>query len=106
MHDQIIAQDIIQEAERHGSVRAITLEVGELAPLPSADIKKTLNAWVGWEIRIKEIPAEVKCPCGYIGSPEVMERQHEHILFQCPKCGNLPRVQKGGSIRLVEVIVD
>ncbi len=106
MHETIIAKQIIDEAKKHGKVRSIVVEVGDLAHLPLEDLKPTLNEMVDWQIEYRRKPAVVQCQCGYRGPPKVLLRTHEHTYFECPKCSAVPRVIEGQHIKLLKVEVE
>lgn len=105
MHDIHIAKSIIKEAEKHGAVREIIIEVGELAHLPSHELKKTLEKMTGWRIEVINRIADVMCDCGYVGRPHIIDKTHSHTIFFCPDCNSVPKVLKGDHIKLVEVKV-
>ena len=106
MHETIVARRLIEEAKKHGKVRSITVEVGELAHLPLEDLKPTLNEMVDWQVNYKLKKAKVKCDCGYVGPPNILLRTHEHTYYECPRCGKVPRVLEGQYIKLVKVEVE
>lgn len=104
MHETIIAKQIIDEAKKHGKVRAITVEVGDLAHLPLQETADTLRNMVpDWEVNMVRKKAKVKCSCGYEGEPKIIESGHDHHVFECPKCGAVPEVVDGKDIVLKEV---
>ncbi len=106
MHETVIATQLIQEARKHGNVKGITVEVGELGHLPYYELEPTLKVLVNWDIRLTEKKSVVKCNCGYKGSPEILERGHDMCLFVCPKCKEVPTIIEGDKIRLVSVEVE
>jgi len=87
MHEGIFAESIINEAKKHGKVKKIIVEVGDLAHLPAKDLLNALKARVDWEI-------------------EIIEKRHEMTRFECPKCGNLPEILEGDQIILRDVLVE
>ena len=103
MHETVIANKIIEEAKKHGLVKAITIEVGELGHLPAYELEPTLKALVNWRLTIIEKPAKVQCSCGFIGRPKILERGHDMCLFICPKCEEVPKILEGNEIKLNEV---
>jgi len=106
MHETILANKIIQKAKEHGKVKAIVVEVGQLADIPSDHLAETLRKMVDWNISVEEKKARVKCSCGYEGEPKIVEKRHEMTLFVCPKCSSLPKVREGKDIILKEVEVE
>ena len=107
MHEQIIAQKIIEEAKKHGNVKEITVEVGDLAHLPADDMKKTLDAMVPWKVIVVSKKAKVKCICGFEGEPKILEHSHDFTLFKCPECDEVPdEILEGDEIILKDVVVE
>ncbi len=107
MHEQAIAQAIIKEAEKHGKVKSMTLEVGDLAHLSAQETEEVLKQMTDWDIMITQKRATVKCECGYEGEPEIVERGHDHLIFKCPECGDMmPKIIDGKDIKIVEVEVE
>ncbi|HII16593.1 TPA: hydrogenase maturation nickel metallochaperone HypA [Candidatus Woesearchaeota archaeon] len=108
MHETIIARRLIGEAEKQGDVAGITLEIGELAHVPSPELVACIRQLVpGWKLSWKEMPSMVKCSgCGFTGHPTVLERGHDSFLIACPKCRMLmPDVVAGTEVKLVSVEV-
>src|SRR3989344_413911 len=103
MHETIIARKLIEEAEKQGKVKSMTVEVGELGHLPAHELEPTLKAMVNWKVNIIEKKAKVQCSCGFIGRPKILERGHDMCLFVCPKCDQVPKIIEGNEIRLKEV---
>ena len=104
MHETIIANQIISEAKKHGKVKGITVEVGDLAHLPLHDMADALrNMTPKWQVKMVRKKAKVKCSCGYKGEPRIIEHGHDHSVFECPKCKNIPEVIAGKDIVLREV---
>ncbi len=107
MHDTLISGDIIAVAKKQGDVKAITVEVGDLAHIPSDELKETLCKMVpGWVVTIVRKKAFVKCDCGFSGEPKILEHSHGHAVFVCPKCGATPQLVSGSDIVLKEVEVE
>lgn len=107
MHEQSIAKKIIEEATKHGSVKAITVEVGDLGHLPANEMKEALQGLVNWEINVEQKKATVKCSCGYKGTPVIHEKAHAHVLYSCPDCKKVPEeIIDGADIILKDVTIE
>jgi Zn finger protein HypA/HybF involved in hydrogenase expression len=105
MHETIIAKQIIEEAEKHGKPKSITVEVGDLGHLPLEELKEVMDTMVPYKIHYVRKPAKVRCKCGYIGEPNILEKGHDFNIFVCPKCDNQPEILDGKDIILKEVEV-
>lgn len=105
MHETAVAEGIIKEAKRHGNVKGIFLEIGELAVVPKNELLECLGRLVTWKITSKERRAKVQCKCGFIGSPKILERGHDFFFVECQKCGKVPKVLDGTNIKILEVVV-
>ena len=103
MHGVHIAGDLISTARKQGKVRKASIEVGEIANITKQDLTKALFDLADFKFEIKEKKALVKCSCGYKGSPRVIGRQHDLVLFECPQCHHKPTVLEGDKIILKEV---
>ena len=106
MHEAIIASKILKEARKKAKgkkIKSILLEVGELAILPADELKEALQVLADFEIIIKPTNAIVKCMCGYEGEPRIIAHEHDLVLFECLKCGKIPRALKGNDIVLKEI---
>ncbi len=103
MHETKILKEIINKAEEQGNVISIKLEVGELAGISPKHLREHLEEMVHWTIEISRKNAYVKCKCGYEGRPEIKLRAHDFVLFQCPRCNEVPEVMEGEGIRITEV---
>ena len=106
MHGIHIAQDLVEQARKQGKVKNMEVEVGGLANITKDDLAKHLQSMADFPFQITEADAEVECECGYKGKPEIIERQHDLVLFTCPECGELPKVISGDKIILKSVEVE
>jgi len=107
MHEGLIAQKIIDKAKEQGTVKKITIEVGDLGHLPANEMKAKLEEMVDWEIEVIKVPAVVECKCGYKGAPKILEKAHDLTLFECPVCGKIPfKIISGEEIVLKDVVVE
>ncbi len=108
MHEQSIAQAIIEEAQKHGVVKKIIVECGDLGHLPAIEMKSVLEKITPWEIEVIQKKAVVKCEkCSFVGEPNILQQLHDQNVFACPKCEEMfPEILEGGDILLKEVSVD
>ncbi len=106
MHETAIARNIIQEAEKHGNVNSLDLEIGELAHVPAQELISCLRQLVKWKISFTEKPSTVKCACGYAGHPKIIARGHDHFMIECPKCKKIPQLTDGTEIIIKSVEVE
>lgn len=106
MHEFEVVNSIVSEAKRHGSVKSVLIEIGGLASLTAKELEDALKKQVAWKIGIRKRQAAVRCSCGYTGKPKIIERMHDTILFECPKCCGIPEIISGDKIILKEVGVE
>ena len=106
MHEQSIAQQITREAQAQGEVLAIVVEVGDLAHLPAGEMREVLEKMTEWEVKVKAQKSKVKCKCGFIGEPKILQQMHDHNIYECPACAaSMPDIVEGDQIVLKEVII-
>ena len=67
MHEQAFIDEIIEQASAQGEIESVFLEIGELAHVPGKELVTSFRTRVSWEIDWKEIPAQVRCDCGFSG---------------------------------------
>lgn len=106
MHETVIANTIIKEAQKYGNVQELYLEIGELAHVPKEDLIPCIKTLVPWTITVKEKKAECECPCGYTGQPTILERGHDAFLIECPECASVPTLTEGTDIKILKVTVE
>ena len=105
MHEQAYVQNIIEAATKHGKVEALTLEVGDLAPIPVHELVEALK-FTEWNIRLLNKPGTVQCACGFLGTPTILEKGHSYTLYACPECkANMPPIIDGKDIIVKDVTV-
>ena len=105
MHETVIAENIINEANKQGSVYSIKLEIGELAHVPPNELLECLNKLVNWKIVRKIMPAKADCSCGFKGHPTVLDRGHDYFMIECPECRKTPKLISGTEIKIISVKV-
>ena len=106
MHETIIANKIIEEAKKHGDVKQMFLEIGELAPVPPQELMDCLSSIVKWDIKSKIIKSKAECSCGFKGHPRILERGHDSFFIECPKCNKIPKLVDGTEIKIIKVVVE
>lgn len=107
MHEQTIAKVIIEDANKCGVVKAVTVEVGDLGHLPAHEMEEVLKTLTDWDVKVVRKKATVKCSCGFVGEPVIVEKGHDHNVFRCPKCNALmPEILDGDKIILKDVEVE
>ena len=108
MHEQTIAQNIINTAKAEGNVKKITVECGDLGHLPANEMREVLEKMTNWEIEIIKKPALVKCEdCKFEGEPKITQQLHDHNVFECSKCGKMfPEILEGKDIILKSVEIN
>jgi Zn finger protein HypA/HybF involved in hydrogenase expression len=108
MHETIIARKVLDDLNKGvkgNKVKSARFEVGELAHITPEELETALKGMVDFEFSVEEKKAKVKCKCGYTGMPEVLDRDHDSIIFTCSKCGEIPEIVEGGDIKIIEVEV-
>ncbi len=105
MHETVVAGKIIAEAKKHGDVTGISLEIGELAHVPAAELVACLGSLVDWKIRYTKKNAHVQCACGFAGRPHIIERGHDFFFIECPHCKQVPKIIAGTDILIKSVEV-
>jgi len=104
-HEHVYVDAIVREAKKQGEVEAITVEVGELAPIPIAELERALF-FTGWKLRMLTRPGHVQCTCGYSGPPVITDKGHDYTIFHCPQCEEaLPTILTGKDVVLKDVTV-
>ncbi|RMF06134.1 hypothetical protein D6764_02925 [Candidatus Woesearchaeota archaeon] len=106
MHETAIARGILEEARKHGKLRKIEVEVGELAHIPAKDLEPTLREMAECEVVVRETESRVRCVCGFEGRPKIVEKGHDMTYFECPECGKVPEVLEGNQIVISNVEVE
>ncbi len=107
MHEHTIAQKIIKQANHYKNIKSITVEVGELAHLPSDEMKQILERLTNWEIKIIPKKAIILCVCGHRGEPKILQQLHDNNIYECPKCSfSLPQILDGKEIILKEIEIE
>jgi Zn finger protein HypA/HybF involved in hydrogenase expression len=105
MHETVFIDKIVKEAQRHGEVEKIVVEVGELAEIAGEDLERELREAVKWKVKVLKKEGLVECGCGFKGRPKIIEKSHDFTLFECPRCGDIPTVLDGNKVILKDIVV-
>lgn len=108
MHEYGIALEIIdavqQESRSHdGTVKSVTVEVGELSMVNPRQLQFSWQAVIqgtplsGAELKVDVILGEAECECGYTG------RVNEPL---CPECGEAVLITRGRDLVLKRIEVE
>lgn len=85
--------DLNEEEENHGHRHDIT----------KSDLERAHKKSNGLQFKLTLKQSKVRCSCGYEGRAAIIDRGHGYCLFNCPECGEKPKVLEGGEIKIVEV---
>lgn len=85
------------------NAKKVKVLVGELSGYSVEEIKKGLEVRIDCEVL--EEKGVVKCECGFLGSPKILEKEHDFVFFECPKCEKVPEIVKGKDIIVKEICV-
>jgi len=103
MHEQAIIAKILEPIQDKINVVGLELHIGELVGVDPDHLQELLKQQTRWNVHAKPIKSKVKCYCGYQGPARIKQRLHDHVIFDCPMCGSLPRVIEGKKIKIVKV---
>ncbi|MFH2020234.1 MAG: hydrogenase/urease maturation nickel metallochaperone HypA [archaeon] len=103
MHDSVIAQSILRDLKKYGDVKKAELEIGELFGIESDHLLEHLKEVSSIIFSAVRTPSDVSCSCGYNGRAKIIERLHDMVLFECPRCGEAPEVLSGDKIVIKKV---
>lgn len=105
MHEHSFIQSIIENVPDSDKVLSIQIELGELAGIEKDHLIEHLIDETGWKADVISKHAKIKCSCGFVGEPEILQRLHDMVIFQCPECGNDDvSVLEGKDIRILKVV--
>lgn len=106
MHESGLVRKIVDEVNAKAKGRPVSeveLGVGELASIEAGHLAEHLAESVDWKVRCIEVPARVRCGCGFEGRPGIVAREHDFVLFNCPRCGKSPHVESGAEILILKI---
>lgn len=106
MHETVICKKIIEQAKQaqpDQAIKAIEIEVGELADLTASEVEETMKQLTDWEIKVNFVKNKIKCNCGYSGGANIVEKGHGFCVFNCPECKGKPEVLEGGHIKIIGI---
>lgn len=100
MHEQKLVQDILDKIKKY-KAKKVKIVVGELSGFTAEHLREHLN----FPCEIEEEESLVECECGYRGRAKITEREHDFVLFECPKCSRIPEILKGKDVIVKEICV-
>lgn len=104
MHDAVIANSILKDLNKYKNVKRAYLEVGELFGIETNHLLEHLKDVSSIKFEIKQTISKVECPnCGFKGRAKIIERMHDFVLYNCPKCDGEVKVIEGDKIILKKV---
>lgn len=104
MHDTVIAQSILKDLEKYGKVKKAYIEVGELFGIEPEHLLEHLKQVSKIKFEITQKISEVECEdCDFKGRANIIERLHDIVLYDCPKCSGSVIVIKGDKINIIKV---
>jgi Zn finger protein HypA/HybF involved in hydrogenase expression len=104
MHEQSFIQAILRDIKDIEKVKKLILEVGELAGIEGKHLGDHLIEGRNFEVEILKKESFVKCECGFEGQARILERLHDLVIFDCPRCGEIPEIIDGKDIKIVKII--
>jgi len=106
MHEIAIAKKIVEDLSAYKNIKAVTIEIGELAPITAEELEDALSALANWKLNIVKKESIVECECGYKGRAKIRERKHDIVIYECPNCGKIPEIVQGGDIVIKQVEIE
>jgi Zn finger protein HypA/HybF involved in hydrogenase expression len=104
MHEHSFVEAIVRNIENRENVKGISLEVGELVGIEAGHLKEHMEEQFDWDIEVLEKESLVRCDCGFEGRPKILERLHDIVVFECPRCSGVPEIVSGDKIRILKVV--
>lgn len=99
-HESKVVENILKEV---GNAKKVKVLVGELSGYTVDEIKRALEPRI--ECEVEEEKGIVKCECGFEGNPKILEKEHDFVFFECPKCSAIPEILKGKDIIIKDICV-
>ncbi len=88
MHEHTFIQSIINQVPNSEEVIGVEIELGELVGIEEGHLVEHLGDETGWIVKVIVKKAKIKCSCGYIGEPKILQRLHDMVIYECPQCDN------------------
>jgi len=109
MHEHTFIEAILREipSENKEKIKAVEIELGELAGIEAEHLKEHMAEKTSWEINISVKNSDVNCKCGYKGRAKIDQRLHDLVIFSCPECNKIaPEVIEGDKIKILKVVYE
>ena len=97
--------DDIQNVVNGKEIVEVHLILGELVPITADELKHGIKQFKNWNTVITVEDAIVSCTCDYKGRPRI-EREHDVVIWSCPRCGQFyPDVLQGDKIKIEKIVL-
>ena len=77
-----------------------------MAGIEAGHLREHLEEGRDFEVEVISKDSVVRCGCGFRGGARILERLHDFVVWDCPKCGGVPEVLEGREIRILRVVYD
>ncbi len=111
MHEVAFTRAVIKDLEsvrdKSKEVSEVIIELGELVGIEDHHLLEGLNAVSPLKFKITSKESWIKCPCGYEGKAEIIERLHDQVIWKCPWCDDpidVMEVIEGDKIKISKII--
>jgi Zn finger protein HypA/HybF involved in hydrogenase expression len=105
MHEHSFIQAIIKNIKNSDKVKEVLIEVGELAGIEPEHLQEHMEVETNWKVFVTSKKAIISCDnCQYYGKPNILQRLHDIVIFDCPKCHQIPKVLEGKDIKIIKVV--
>jgi Zn finger protein HypA/HybF involved in hydrogenase expression len=103
MHEHHFIENIIKQVPDKEKVIGIEIELGALVGIEPEHLKEHLKEQTNWDVSVIVKKARVKCLCGFIGEPRILQRLHDLVIYDCPECGGEPEILEGNEIKIIKI---
>ena len=104
MHEHSFIEAILSNIKDINNVKEVLIEVGDLAGVEKEHLKEHMLEKVSFSISVIGKKSDVLCDCGFRGEAKIRERLHDLVIYECPLCGDLPKVIEGNNIKILKVV--
>lgn len=104
---KVVLRDIESIKDRDKEISEVIIELGELVGIESEHLIEGLKGVSDYKYKVIIKESLIKCPCGYEGRAEVVERLHDSVIWKCPWCDDsieTMEVLEGDKIKIVKIV--